>query len=181
MRKRTNIRNLVFAGLLAAMTTAATLLIVIPTPTKGFINLGDSFVNIGAWLMGPAYGAAAAGIGSSLADLIAGYSIYAPATFIIKALMAAVSFKLFAAVRKTGRVKTAAVLSALAAEAVMILGYGIYEAVIYGSVPFALSGVASNAVQAAGNLAVSVIFYTAFAGKVMPAGLGKINKQRNKI
>lgn len=180
MKKKASVRNLVFAGLLAAMTTVATLLIVIPTPTKGFINLGDSFVNIGAWLMGPAYGAASAAIGSSLADIIAGYGIYAPATFVIKGLMALVSFWLFSTLRKHGRTKTAPIVSAVAAEAVMILGYAVYEAVIYGSVAFALGGVASNAVQGIGNTIIAAVFYAAIIEKAVPAGLGKIGSMKKK-
>ena len=86
------VKVLTLAALFTAMTTVATLLIQIPTPTKGYVNLGDSIVNIAAWVLGPVYGAAAAGIGSALADIISGYVVYAPATLVIKAAMAAVSF-----------------------------------------------------------------------------------------
>ena len=75
-----NLKKLTLAGALAALTTVFTLLIQIPSPTKGYINLGDTVVNIAAWVLGPLYGGAAAGIGSALADLISGYTVYAPAT-----------------------------------------------------------------------------------------------------
>ena len=41
------------------------------------------------WLLGAAWGGAAAGVGTMLADLFNGYAAYAPATLIIKFLMAA--------------------------------------------------------------------------------------------
>ena len=38
---------------------------------------------------------AAAGIGSMMADLFSGYAVYAPATFVIKALMALAAYLLY--------------------------------------------------------------------------------------
>lgn len=43
-------------------------------------------------MLGGAYGAAAGGIGSMLADLIPGYASFAPGTLIIKALMPFVAY-----------------------------------------------------------------------------------------
>ena len=39
-----NIRKLVLAALLAALTAVATMIIRIPTPTQGYIHLGDGWV-----------------------------------------------------------------------------------------------------------------------------------------
>lgn len=67
-------RRMVMAALLAALTTAATMVIRIPTPTLGYIHLGDGMVLICGILLGPGLGAVAAGIGSMLADLFGGCS-----------------------------------------------------------------------------------------------------------
>ena len=83
------------AALLAALTTAATMVIRIPTPTLGYIHLGDSMVLICGILLGPGLGAAAAGIGSMLADLFSGFTAWAPGTFAIKALTALVGGSLY--------------------------------------------------------------------------------------
>ena len=91
-RKNEKIMLLVLAGLFAALITVATMMVRIPTPTKGYINLGDCFVNITGWLLGPIYGGAAAGIGSSLSDLFAGYTLYVIPTIIITELIAVVAF-----------------------------------------------------------------------------------------
>ena len=62
-----NIRKLVLAALLAALTAVATMIIRIPTPTQGYIHLGDGMVLICGILLGPGLGALAAGIGSMMA------------------------------------------------------------------------------------------------------------------
>ena len=72
------------AALLAALTAVATMIIRIPTPTQGYIHLGDGMVLICGILLGPGLGALAAGIGSMMADLIGGYMAWVPGTFAIR-------------------------------------------------------------------------------------------------
>ena len=76
-----------YASLFAALVFVATMIIKIPTLTGGYMNIGDGMVLLCGFILGPIWGALAAGIGSMLADLV-GYPIYAVATFLIKALMA---------------------------------------------------------------------------------------------
>lgn len=80
--------KLVLASLMAAMTCIATMIISVPTPTNGYIHLGDGLVLLCGILLGPLYGGLAAGIGSMLSDLLLGYTAYAVPTFFIKALAA---------------------------------------------------------------------------------------------
>ena len=84
------IRTMVMAAVLAALACVATMVVQIPSPMNGFVNLGDCFVLLSGWLLGPWWGGAAGGIGSMLADLLLGYGHYAPGTLIIKGLMALV-------------------------------------------------------------------------------------------
>ena len=83
--------RLVYTALFTALTTVATLVIQVPSPMSGYVNLGDAMVLLSAWILGPVYGTAAAGIGSMLADLLSGYAYYAPGTLVIKCLMAFVA------------------------------------------------------------------------------------------
>ena len=79
--KHEKLQKMVLAALFAALTYVATNIIHIPTPaTNGYINLGDCMVLLGAFLLGPVWGAAAGGIGSMLADVLLGYFSYAPGT-----------------------------------------------------------------------------------------------------
>ena len=54
------IRKLVLAALLAALVCVATMVVQIPSPMQGYVNLGDCFVLLSGWLLGPWYGFAAA-------------------------------------------------------------------------------------------------------------------------
>ena len=62
-------KKLVVASMLAAMTCVATMLIQIPLSANGYVNMGDAVVLFSAYLLGPVYGGAAAGIGSMFADI----------------------------------------------------------------------------------------------------------------
>ena len=44
------IRKLVFTALLAALTCVATMVIQIPAPVSGYVNLGDCVVVCSLWL-----------------------------------------------------------------------------------------------------------------------------------
>mgnify|MGYP001774926226 FL=1 len=73
--KDSTLKKLVFAALFAALSCVATMVIKIPTPTGGYIHAGDAVVLLSAFLLGPWWGAAAAGLGSCLADILSGYAL----------------------------------------------------------------------------------------------------------
>ena len=74
---------MIFTALFAALACVATMVITIPTPTGGFVHLGDGIALLCGWLLGPLFGGVAAALGGMLADLFSGYPLYAPATFLI--------------------------------------------------------------------------------------------------
>jgi uncharacterized membrane protein len=154
-----HIKKLVAASALAALTCVATLVIRIPAG-DGYVNLGDCVVLLSAFLLGPAYGAAAAGIGSFLADILSGYAFYAPGTLVIKSLMALAAGAICCALGRRGLGFAAShVPAAAAAEAIMIFGYCAYSALILGSGWGALASLPANLAQgalgAAGGLALA--------------------------
>ena len=141
-------KQIVTAALFAALACVATMVIKIPSPMDGYLNLGDCVVLAAGWLLAPGYGFLAAGLGSGLADLFSGYAAYAPATFAIKGLMA-----------KTGSL-TARILSGAAAELWMVLGYYLFEGCLYGFVPSAVN-ILANGVQGAAGLILGVLLVKA--------------------
>ena len=147
-----SILRLVMASVLAALSCAATLVLTVPSPTGGYMNLGDTVVLLGAYLLGPWWGAAAGGIGSMLADLMAGYALYAPATLLIKGTMAFLAALLYRVLGKKGM---AVILCGAAAEAIMVFGYWFYDGLLMGSLAGAAVGIPSNLMQAAFGLAAS--------------------------
>ncbi|MGL5255629.1 MAG: ECF transporter S component [Proteocatella sp.] len=83
--------KLVMTGLMTAMVTIATMFLMVPVPfTGGYIHLGDSMIFLSVLLLGWKRGGFAAGIGSMMADLFAGYANWAPWTLVIKLLMAVI-------------------------------------------------------------------------------------------
>ena len=155
--QKLTLKKIVLAAMFAALACVATMVINIPIPaTGGYINLGDCIVILSGWLLGGAYGAAAGGIGSMLADLIPGYASFAPGTLVIKALMAfvaCVAYKALAGVNGF----VARLLSAVFAEAVMVFGYFLYEATALGYGIGALGAIPGNLVQAVGGIVISVL------------------------
>lgn len=150
------IRKLVISAMMAALTYIATMVIQIPSPMNGYVNLGDCFVLLSGWLLGPWYGGAAAGIGSMLTDLLSGYGHYAPGTFVIKGLDALVAALLF---RAMGRNTTAALVSGLVGEAIMVAGYFGYAALLLGKGLGAAASVPGNLVQAAMGLLIGFLLF----------------------
>lgn len=163
-----NLRRIVIAALLTAFCCVATMLIQIRTPMNGYLNMGDCFVLLAAWSLGGVWGAAAAGVGSALADLFSGYVIFVPGTLIIKALMAVTAMALYKLLTKAKLPKIAAyVISAAAAEAVMVSGYFIYEAVFVGEGMAALGGIPWNLVQGAFGIVTGTVIITLIS-KIKP-------------
>lgn len=148
--------------MLAAVITVATMIVRIPSPT-GYVNLGDCFVLISGWLLGPLYGFLIGGIGSGLADLLAGYPMYIAPTFIIKGLMSVCAwgiFRLLGGKNSVNRIVAGAV-SAVCAEIIMIAGYFITEVFMY-DVMLAVQSIIGNVVQGvvgavAGVILISII------------------------
>ncbi|MBE6531434.1 MAG: ECF transporter S component [Ruminococcaceae bacterium] len=144
-------KKIAFSAIFASLCCVATF-IQVPLPF-GYFNLGDIFVLVGAWSLGPVLGALAAGIGSALADLLLGYSAYIPATFVIKAAMAVCAYFLYELFKKIAKGKKLDVLfhvtSAVVAECVMVGGYLLYEAFILGYGAGALASVSGNCLQGA--------------------------------
>ena len=158
---RVNVRQLALTGLFAALSCAATMVLQIPSPTGGYLNLGDTVVILGAWMLGPLCGMAAGGTGSAMADLLSGYAVYVPGTLMIKALMGLTAALFYRALRKRGLLFCAAV-----AEALMILGYWLYDGLLAalsggGALRLCLAGSAagipSNLVQAVFGAAASTL------------------------
>ena len=139
-------KQLVMSALLASLVCVATMILRIPSPLGGYLNLGDGIVLLCGWLLSPVYGALAAGIGSGLADVLSGYAVYAPATFVIKGAMALIAYGIAKGLCSYTRPLAARTVSGVIAEVVMIGGYLTFETVLYGFVP-SLVNVPANALQ----------------------------------
>ena len=157
-------KQLAFTALFASLCLVGTLIITIPLPL-GYFNVGDVFVLLAAWCLGPLYGSIASGMGSALADIIAGYGVYAPFTFFIKALSAFTAYMVWCFLKKCIHKESLNVvfrlLSAFFAETVMALGYLLTETLFYGF-SAALGTMLGNVIQGACCLLLATMTLSAF-------------------
>ncbi len=154
-------KKIVISALIAALACIATMVIQIPSPLKGYINLGDCIVLISGWMLSPTYAFLAAGLGSALADIFSGYVIYAPATFVIKGLMAVIAFYVFKILNKKLNNTLSGIISGISAESVMVLGYFVFESFLYGIIP-SMVNIPANSIQGLAGIVVGVILINMF-------------------
>lgn len=160
--KESVLYKLTTTAMFSALCFVGTYVIMIPMPL-GYINVGDSFVMLAGWSMG-VWGAVGAAIGSALADIISGYVIYTPATFVIKGLVAITAFLVYRALCKVlVRLKgnfLKRFVSAVVAECVMVAGYFLYEALLY-DIGTALASAVGSLLQASLSIAIAMCVVTA--------------------
>ena len=159
-------RKLVYllsSSLFAALVFVATMVIKIPTPTGGYVNVGDGMVMLCGWILGPLWGMLAAGIGSMLADLV-GYPIYAGATFVIKALMALAAWGIAKLLKPLfhGHRFITYFIAGVVCEAIMVAGYFVFEATVMSYGWGALVSVIPNILQGVVGIAVGIVLMTVF-------------------
>ena len=153
-------RKIIFCALLASLTCVATMLIKIPSPLNGYLNLGDAVVLLSGFLLPMLYAFSAAALGSGLADVFSGYAIYAPATFLIKGLMALLTRATVLSFKKKGK-RAGFLFGAVAAELVMVAGYLLFESILYGFIA-SLVNVIPNALQGVAGIFVGFLLVKLF-------------------
>lgn len=155
VRKSSPVFRLVITALFAALVTVGTLVIRIPAfVTQGYINFGDTLIFITGIVLGPVPGLLAGGIGSSLADLLSGYALYAPWTLVIKGLEGLIVGLLVYKVYAKQRNLWLAIPAMLVAGAWMVFGYFVADSVMYGWAT-AIGDLIGNVVQAVGSLLIA--------------------------
>lgn len=159
MNKR--LKKIIISALFAALTFCATFVVKIPTPTGGYVHLGDSIVLLSGWLLGPVFGTLAAALGSALSDLLGGYPTYILPTFIIKGLMAFLAWCILKLLPRRNFVFTA--VSGIVGCIVMVSGYYLVEAVFLGyGFAGALVSVVPNIVQGVFGAVSATLLYGIF-------------------
>lgn len=166
------VKQLTTTALFMALCCIATMVIKIPTPgTGGYVHPGDAFVILSGILLGPVYGALAAGIGSALADLLGGYFIYVPITLVVKTVIAGgvgLIYHKFAKTLTSPVIKC--ILCGIYATLMVALGYLLFELFLYGNA--ALASVPANLMQGLSGLIISVLLLPILQKIVKPSGTG---------
>ena len=164
--------RLVLSAMFAALVCVATMVIQIPSPMSGYVNMGDCIVLMSGWILGPIYGTLAAAIGSCFADIFSGYVIYAPATFIIKGLVAFLAWLIFRAMQRAKmNTPVSRICSGIVGEAAMVGGYFLYAALVFGEGLAAASSIPGNVMQG---------IFGITAGILLTEAVVKIMKNRDR-
>lgn len=170
------LKKMILAALFAAMCCVATIVVQIPSPTNGYLHLGDCVVLLSGVLLGPIYGAAAAAIGSTMADVITGYAHYALATFIIKAIMAVAVWAIYSALGK-GKLNSAVrlLVGGVVSEIIMTVGYFGYDCLLRGQGLAAAASIPSYVMQGVIGIVAAVIIVKALERTtILSAGKARV-------
>lgn len=143
---------LVYAAVCSALCCVATMSITIPSPTGGYIHIGDSMVILSGILLGPLYGGIAAGLGSMCADLLLGYTNYMIPTLVIKfiaAMLVGITYR--SIYHKSGRrirQVLAVLMSGIISCITVVIGYLLYDvAITKNIVASAIASIGGNLIQ----------------------------------
>ncbi len=166
LSNKSKARFIAIAGIMIALETVMTIMVAIRIPaTQGYFNLGEMVIYISAIIFGPIIGLLTGAIGAALADIILGYSIYAPATFVIKGLEGYIVGLIYQKLSQksselTNELKISRkisfnslnqalnmVLSILPGAIIMVVGYFLFQLMIGVSVGGALVEVPINIIQ----------------------------------
>ncbi|MFD1359627.1 ECF transporter S component [Fictibacillus halophilus] len=157
---------LVINALFVALTLVATMFINLKLPIAGnggLIHLGNVPLFIAAFVFGRKTGAIAGAFGMGLFDLISGWTIWAPFTFIIVGAMGYVAGLI--AEKVPGKRAIVYSIAVIAALLIKIVGYYFAEVVLY-----------SNWIAPFGSIPGNVL-QVVFAGIVVVPLVARIKKR----
>lgn len=154
MTRKNHTKTLIVSSILAALIFVFTYLIRIPVSSYGaYMNIGDCVIYCAGMLVGGPWAAAASGIGSMFADILAGGGIYIPATLVIKGLMGLVCAMLM----KNAKLPKF-ILACVLGGAIMVIGYGLFEWIAFGWT-YAIAAVPFNLLQWIAGVVGAVALY----------------------
>ena len=98
-----NPRTLATTAVMTALVLGFTLIHIAVTPTGGYVHLGDIAIYFTAFAFGPWAGLVAGGLGTGLADVVAGYASFAPLSLVVHGVQGFVSGLIVRNSLKAGR------------------------------------------------------------------------------
>ena len=141
-----------------------TMFVRIPIPlTTGYVHLGDAMIFLSVLLLGWRYGAIAAAFGSTLGDLLSGFAMWAPWTFVVKGGMAIIAGVILLSISKMDKKNSlfGNLVAMIPAGIFMVVGYFVAEGFMYGNWMAPWIGVPWNIGQFAVGIALAIIIQKA--------------------
>lgn len=155
--KEMNTKTITRMAILMALTTVMTMVVHIPTlGANGYLNLGDMVVFLAAMMLGRKGGFIVGGLGSGLADMLLGYTHYAPITFIVKGLEGYIAGRLL----ETKLGQKAPIIATVIGGIWMAFGYYFAETFMYGA-KAAIASIPGNLLQGIVGAITAVLLFAA--------------------
>lgn len=142
--------NLILTAILIALVFVATLLLNIKLPIRangGLIHMGTAMLFIISISFGPKKGAIAGAVGMGLFDLISGWTLWAPITFLVRGLQGYIVGKIAWSNGRNGNSKGYNLLATIVSIPPMIAGYYIWEAFLFNSWIIPMASIPGDIVQ----------------------------------
>lgn len=146
------LKYMTLTALATSLIFVTTIMLQIPNGIGGYIHLGDGLLLVFSILLPSRYAFFAASIGSALADLASGYSLYILPTFIIKGWM---SLCFYHHQNSTKRI----MLGYLSSCILLIGGYFITDFILYQSFSIAALSILPNLLQGGCGCILSFLLY----------------------
>lgn len=159
VKQKVSPSTLTLIALMAALVYIFTRVVQIPTPTKGYVHLGDGAIVFTALAFGPLVGGIAGGLGTALADLFSGYGAWAPFSLIIHGLQGYLLGRLMQRNRLSWKRMIGLTLISIA---VVAGGYALAGLVLVGTA--ALIEIPANMLQALSGSLLGIPLYYAVSG-----------------
>lgn len=157
--KRNTTKDMVLNGMLIAIVFVATYFIQIRLPFSvngGLIHLGNVALFTIAIVFGGRKGAIAGAFGMGLFDILSGWMLWAPFTFVVRGLM---GFIIGTVAHRNGKEGTNMLYNLggiILGSIWMIVGYYFTEVILYGNWVSPFTSIPGNLTQLAIGLAVSL-------------------------
>lgn len=151
--------NLIITSMLVALVFVATLLLNIKLPIAangGLIHLGTAMLFIVSILFGPKKGAIAGAFGMGLFDLVSGWTLWAPITFLTRGLQGYIVGKIAWSKGRNGSSFVFNLIGTIISTPFMIAGYYIGEAIIFKSWIIPAASIPGDIVQTVIGIGVAI-------------------------
>lgn len=142
--------DLILTAMLIALVFVATLTLNIKLPIAangGLVHLGTAMLFISSILFGPKKGALAGAIGMGLFDLVSGWTLWAPFTFVARGLQGYLVGKIAWSIGRKGNSIAFNLVATIVSIPFMLAVYYICERVLYGSWIIPVASIPGNIVQ----------------------------------
>lgn len=143
-------KSLVLSGLLIALVFIATYFIRFTLPVSvngGLVHLGNVMLFAAAIVFGKKQGAIAGAFGMGLFDLVSGWTVWAPFTFVVRGGMGYIIGSIANSHGRNGQSLLWNIYAILAGSIWMLVGYYFTEVILYGNWITPFTSIPGNLLQ----------------------------------